>query len=304
MLRTAILAIIFVIGWQADCVAQSYYCPPGSRPVRGGGGTMCLCRDGSYADIDGCRARYQPPPQPRCTSGYYEQDGKCIKAGRSLCPDGEWTCPDGKTCSRYSNRCISVGYVECEGGTHLCPNSMKCNRKNDGCIPADHFECYFTGKVCRKGLACAAEPNAGINGSGCVPRGEDLGDIRGDHCFVGFNDERKADIECYSNYIPPKTIEKVPVPESYSGLDAARGMLYDPTNTDEYFNDMIEASDRRVRKLLGHEQQALSEEQKKMFRENAVRLSPSSGSGQTPLPDVKNEAPAMPRAPYTGFLPP
>ena len=51
-ISSAAILLLFVLADQSE--GQSYWCPPGSRPVARGTGTMCLCPDGTYADTAGC----------------------------------------------------------------------------------------------------------------------------------------------------------------------------------------------------------------------------------------------------------
>jgi hypothetical protein len=52
--------------WTSTAHCQTYQCPAGSRPVGGGGGTMCQCPDGSYANYWGCRGSpQQQQPQAK-----------------------------------------------------------------------------------------------------------------------------------------------------------------------------------------------------------------------------------------------
>jgi hypothetical protein len=62
---TAVSAVAFIQTWIIEADGQSTWCPPGATPVAGGGGNMCLCPDGSYANMNGCPQRYigqQPQP--------------------------------------------------------------------------------------------------------------------------------------------------------------------------------------------------------------------------------------------------
>jgi hypothetical protein len=60
----AALVLAEVVMWFSS-PAHAQFCPPGSRAVAGGGGTMCQCPDGSFASIAGCpTVRQQPRQQP------------------------------------------------------------------------------------------------------------------------------------------------------------------------------------------------------------------------------------------------
>lgn len=63
MISAAFLATVFSA---LASHAQMFQCPPGSRQVAGGGGTMCQCPDGSYAA--GWPPRCQQQQQPRITA--------------------------------------------------------------------------------------------------------------------------------------------------------------------------------------------------------------------------------------------
>ncbi|MCK1348662.1 MULTISPECIES: hypothetical protein [unclassified Bradyrhizobium] len=61
-LVTAVAAVVVLQICITEVDAQTSWCPPGSTPVAGGGGNMCLCPDGSYANINGCPQRHIRPP--------------------------------------------------------------------------------------------------------------------------------------------------------------------------------------------------------------------------------------------------
>lgn len=57
-------AVAFVQTWIVEARGQSTWCPSGSTPVAGGGGNMCRCPDGSYANINGCpQPNIRPQPE-------------------------------------------------------------------------------------------------------------------------------------------------------------------------------------------------------------------------------------------------
>jgi hypothetical protein len=84
----ALLIIAVVSGFfLASNCAKAQFCPPGSRSVAGGGGTMCQCPDGSFAGISGCRAgqqqlqRQQPVPvEPRVQRFVQTRDRNAARA--------------------------------------------------------------------------------------------------------------------------------------------------------------------------------------------------------------------------------
>ena len=57
---------LFAVMTSAALAQGVFVCPAGSVAVSGGGGTMCLCPDNSYADLSGCQSgpQYQSEPQP------------------------------------------------------------------------------------------------------------------------------------------------------------------------------------------------------------------------------------------------
>jgi hypothetical protein len=108
------------------------FCPPGSRPVGGGGGYMCVCPDGSYAGMDGCAGNQQQSICPPDTT---------------YCPNANLCCGSGKYCSRYG--CTPYGAVECGNG--YCQPGQQCSKRG-GCMPEGSVECgsYY----CEQGQRC------------------------------------------------------------------------------------------------------------------------------------------------------
>jgi hypothetical protein len=128
--------ISLLLTWPAVAQAQYVWCPPGTRPVPGGGGNMCLCPDGSYASIYGCR---QSQPQYRQPVGDY-----CNNGG---------TCPVGSRCSWMAGRCVPNGMVDC--GSYYCTPGNKCS--SGGCIPQAASDCGG-GHSCPAGSVCWVAP--------------------------------------------------------------------------------------------------------------------------------------------------
>lgn len=58
MHRSVVFSLVLI--YSGSAVAQ-YNCPSGSLPVAGGGGYMCQCADGSFANIDGCKSVHSDP---------------------------------------------------------------------------------------------------------------------------------------------------------------------------------------------------------------------------------------------------
>lgn len=184
MLRQVFPVVFLLVAWSAETNAQGYWCPPGSRPVRGGGGTMCLCPDGSYADIDGCRgpARRIPRGTVSCGNGMYCDPGmqcasnnRCIPAGSVDCGTyacnpgtkcssagciaedasdcgNQRYCEAGYKCSRDGMRCLAQDSVDC--GSYSCSAGYKC-KKQGGCVPKDYTECGT--EYCKPGIRCSRD---------------------------------------------------------------------------------------------------------------------------------------------------
>ena len=79
------ISFLLLLGCPQWVLAQGQFCPPGSRPVAGGGGTMCLCPDGSYAGIGGCasaRRPQLPPGAVPCGSGYCQSGYMCVNSNQ------------------------------------------------------------------------------------------------------------------------------------------------------------------------------------------------------------------------------
>lgn len=124
-----VLAICLAIAAPArPAVAQfEALCPPGSRPVSGGGGMMCMCPDGSYANYGQPCAPLRPASTQQC---------------------GNVCCNSGFYCSNYG--CIPQGSIEC-GGYHCSPG-QKCG-SNRSCLAQDADDCG-NGQSCKAGTTC------------------------------------------------------------------------------------------------------------------------------------------------------
>src|SRR5262245_60985330 len=114
MLRTLLIAVVWLALSSASFAQFGFTCPPGSRPVSGGGGMMCQCPDGSFAGLySGCPS-YQQPQQQQQVGDY--------------CANGR-TCPVGFRCSSTPGRCVPNGKVDC--GSYYCEPGNVCWRS--GC---------------------------------------------------------------------------------------------------------------------------------------------------------------------------
>ena len=154
MFKKALIVLLLIITWPTISRAQYVWCPPGTTPVPGGGGNMCLCPDGSYAGIGGCSGSYQPQ-QPICP------------AGTGYCAESHQCCNPGFYCSRYG--CTPVGAVECGG--YYCNPGMAC-MSGGRCMPAGNTECgnhtCYPGYYCGSRNSCLAEgSNDCGNGASC-----------------------------------------------------------------------------------------------------------------------------------------
>lgn len=141
-MRSLGIAIYMVILSAGSTFAQSFWCPPGSTPQFYGGGNMCRCPDGSYANIDGCAQRQQqrthpstPPGSTRCgPAGFCRPGTKCSKDNTCIASDavdcGSYQCPTGNRCSHGG--CLPQGASQCGAG--YCDPGMKCSNKQ--CIAA------------------------------------------------------------------------------------------------------------------------------------------------------------------------
>ena len=124
---------------------------------------MCLCPDGTYANMVGdqivCPSRAQAQPQVgayssnggTCGVGYKCSwtPGKCVPEGKVDC--GSYNCEPGYKCS--SAKCISQDAVDCGSGHH-CGAGQACT--SVGCMPAGAVECGV-GHHCNADLRCVQD---------------------------------------------------------------------------------------------------------------------------------------------------
>jgi hypothetical protein len=138
-------AVAFYILSTSDAEAQ-FQCPPGSRPVAGGGGIMCQCPDGSYAGLySGCKTR-KTQPEP---SGVHCGGGQYCPHGTECCPSHNQCCSHGNFCSAHG--CIQQGSVDCGG--YYCAPGKKCASKR-GCLDHEADDCG-NGHYCGPGFKCS-----------------------------------------------------------------------------------------------------------------------------------------------------
>jgi hypothetical protein len=172
VVRTALTVLLLLIVWPTTGLAQVYQCPPGSTQVSGGGGIMCQCPDGSYANINGCSGSSQEQPQ--------QQQSVC-PAGTEYCPRVNLCCGSGNYCSIYG--CIQRGSIDCGG--YSCNPGMAC-MSGGRCMPAGNTECgnrscspgYYCGSRnsclqdgsadCGNGSSCSAGNKCSRNGQHCL----------------------------------------------------------------------------------------------------------------------------------------
>src|SRR5450631_1406360 len=140
------LVLILVFGhlfFASPAAAQNDggFCPPGSTPVFGGGGTMCQCPDGSDAGFRGCSGASQPPQQ----QGNYCPSGGICAFGTTCC--GNLCCNQGSKCSP-SGSCIPQEANDCGDG-HLCNAGTQCWRAptNIGSIRQGELKCVTSSQA-------------------------------------------------------------------------------------------------------------------------------------------------------------
>ena len=177
-LLAAVFVCLLIVLLRNDAHAQ--FLPSGcpGQWVQGGGGMMCLCPDGTYANMVGnqivCPSRVQTQPQVgdycsnggTCGVGYKcsWMPGKCVPEGKVDC--GEYFCQSGQTCSSDPTyrHCLSQGEVDC--GSYHCSAGYKCSSAK--CIAQDAVDCG-NGSYCSAGRKCSPDGKLciGINEVDC-----------------------------------------------------------------------------------------------------------------------------------------
>ena len=154
-LLAAVFVCLLIVFLRTDAHAQ--FLPSGCPGtwVQGGGGMMCRCPDGSYANMIGDQIVCNSRGSSGSTGNVCPNGGTC-RSDQTCC--GNLCCNQGSYCSRHG--CTPYGAVDC--GTSFCNPGQQCNR-NGQCIPAGSVDCgsYY----CDAGNVC------GSNG-GCVPEGK------------------------------------------------------------------------------------------------------------------------------------
>ena len=187
LIAALFVCLLFVLRNDAHAQFLPSGCP--GQWVQGGGGMMCLCPDGTYANMVGnqivCppRAQAQPAVGAYCSNGGtcgvgYRcswMPGKCVPEGKIDC--GSYYCELGFKCS--SARCIAQDAADCGGGRY-CNAGYFCGF-NGKCVPHGNSECGD--HACRPGFTCGSNDV-------CMPEGTlDCGDGRyctaGSRCEVG-----------------------------------------------------------------------------------------------------------------------
>lgn len=140
--RRATLGLLLVLlfgslAWPESAPAQwGSLCPPGSTPVPGGGGMMCQCPDGSFANYGQACAQ----AAPMCPQG------------TSYCSNARLCCNPGYYCSVYG--CTPHGAVDCSG--YYCNPGQQCGSARS-CMPAGVVDCG-QGRHCPAGRVCWKAP--------------------------------------------------------------------------------------------------------------------------------------------------
>lgn len=133
---TILGAVVSLAVFCSAATAQSAYfgipCP--GTWVNNGGGMMCRCPNGGYANMIGGRVVCPNSARPRrrtaCPQGYYSSRGRCVKVGQFICPSGRHACPSGDTCTATGCR---------PAGASACPQTVS--------------------KFCKAPLTCATDLN-------------------------------------------------------------------------------------------------------------------------------------------------
>mgnify|MGYP001156648914 CR=1 FL=1 len=158
--RSKVAIVTVVLFSSASAHAQwGSLCPPGSTPVSAGGGMMCMCADGSYANYgQPCGGGgYQSSPQ---NVQYCPNGGTCA-LDQTCC--GNWCCGAGSQCSRAG--CIPLGAQACSS-RQFCHAGYRCSH-GGGCVPEDAVDCG-RGSSCPAGHVCWTAPED----VGSIKRGE------------------------------------------------------------------------------------------------------------------------------------
>ena len=158
--------------------------------VASGGGNLCQCPDGSFANYVGtwphgrtvCPQNVPQYTAPQgvacggwtCPEGSYcsRMYGRCVPQDRVDC--GSYHCAEGTSCARDSRyrACIATDEVDC--GSYKCASDKKCSAA--GCIPKEALACGTKG-YCSDGLKCSRD------GKRCLP--SDVVDCGSFSCKTG-----------------------------------------------------------------------------------------------------------------------
>ena len=187
-LLAAVAICLSIALFQHEANAQ-LGCP--GQWVPGGGGMMCRCPDGSYANLVGdqivCNggSNYRsngnvcpnggtcPSDQTCCgnlccNQGHYCSKYGCTPNGAVEC--GSWYCNPGSKCSQMHNKCVPGGKVDC--GEYFCEPGQRCASSHRACLDFGDVDCGAhscrSGYYCGSSNSCLADGSADCgNGTSC-----------------------------------------------------------------------------------------------------------------------------------------